>query len=261
MEIKVNKTKISQFLTNYDIGDLLKFTEIKEGLINKIFLIETRQGKFILKIAIEHSPEMVNYEIELLNHLQDLPVPKPIQTKHKKYVADYDNFKAFIYEYLPGEHVTDISTSILKSISQFLANMHRQTEDFISSVKKYETLSFSEKSIKEIINRSKNIKDKASLEALKYIEENIFKYLPSADLPQGAIHVDIKSENLLFKKNELTGVVDFDNAFDGPLILDLAVAFKWFCFRQGEFQIKDARIFCRTYQKIRPLTSLEKQSL
>ena len=47
---KINKKDLSLFIKQYDIGKLLKFKGIKQGIENTNYLIQTSSNKFILTI-------------------------------------------------------------------------------------------------------------------------------------------------------------------------------------------------------------------
>ena len=81
-------------------------------------------------------------------------------------------------------------------------------------------------------------------------------------LPQGIIHGDFDKSNIKFKDDNLTGILDFDDATYTFLIYDLgAVLLYWTRFYVKEFDYKKARQIVRIYDKYRPLSTLEKKHL
>jgi len=260
--MKITKAQLAQFLNQYNVGALLNFQKIELGLMNKILLIETDSGKYILKILIQNnSGNKLNYELDLLNFLKDLPTPRPIIRKDLKYWSFFGKNKAFLMEYMPGEHKKVITNNDLKSIGVFLGKMHNQTARFRSSIKRLETLSHSSTSLNKIYRTCSNIKDTKTSNALKYIQGNINTYLPPKELPIGAIHSDFKQENCLFKKNILSGVVDFDNSYIAPLIIDLANTIIWFCAKGSELDTKKTITIIEAYQTARKMSKNEKAYL
>ncbi|PIR82998.1 hypothetical protein COU19_02955 [Candidatus Kaiserbacteria bacterium CG10_big_fil_rev_8_21_14_0_10_56_12] len=75
------------------------------------------------------------------------------------------------------------------------------------------------------------------------------------------MHIDLKPENTLFVRGRLSGVVDFDNPYTGPLILDLANTLMWFCSSKGVFDVARARTICRAFVSKRIPTPAEKAAL
>ncbi len=138
MQILINRKNISKFLDHYDMGRLLEYEKIKFGFANKIIKIKTTKGSFILKIAVRNNPYKVKYEVDLLNFIKNLPVPKPIKAKNRKYLLQYGSNKAFIYKFIPGQAIHEFDNLALKDIGRFLARYHLQALNFRSSIKRFE---------------------------------------------------------------------------------------------------------------------------
>ena len=47
---KITHQQIVSHLSNYSIGELVSFAEIVEGIDNSNFILETKNGKYILTI-------------------------------------------------------------------------------------------------------------------------------------------------------------------------------------------------------------------
>jgi len=60
---------------------------------------------------------------------------------------------------------------------------------------------------------------------------------------------------------EKSGVIDFDNAYRGPLLLDLAKSMVWFGLDRNHFSVKNARDIYRGYVSSQKLTMLEYKEL
>ena len=59
----------------------------------------------------------------------------------------------------------------------------------------------------------------------------------------------------------LTYIVDFDNGYVGPLILDLGKAIMFFASDKKKFDARKANLMIREYNKIRKLNKLEQKEL
>ena len=81
------------------------------------------------------------------------------------------------------------------------------------------------------------------------------------NLPSGPIHVDIKPENVLVNKGEVTGVLDFDNTYIGPYIIDIGKTIFWFCIKQGKLNKQLFSQFIKSYEQKRRLTPIERKFL
>ncbi|HET9915567.1 MAG TPA: homoserine kinase, partial [Candidatus Binatia bacterium] len=74
------------------------------------------------------------------------------------------------------------------------------------------------------------------------------------NLPKGIIHGDLFPDNVKFKGNRLTGVMDFEASCRGKLIYDLATAVNALCFVDGRYQIDRFEALIAGYESLRPLS-------
>ena len=198
---------------------------------NVLLKVETSEGKFIIK-SYDEFPKQ---EVELLNFLKIIKVPKLIDWNDNK----------LIYKYIEGEHKTRITNNELKDIAKEIARLHKQTKN--KKLKEYNYL----KEAKKI-----KIKNPIKKEILKRLK----KYSFSINLPKGIVHGDIRAQNLLFYKNKFNGIIDFDKIKYTNLIYDLAdLVFYWSFFpKQNKENI---RLIIDAYESIRELTKNEKKYL
>jgi len=92
---------------------------------------------------------------------------------------------------------------------------------------------------------------------IDYLVAIIKSFRLPAGLLQGAMHIDIKPENLFFIGRRLSGVVDFDNSYTGSLLLDLANTIIGICARSGRLDFVKAKILLQSYQRRRRLSKKE----
>jgi len=259
---KVTRAELQQHLSKYfNLGDILSHQKLKKGYANSLYRVKTTKGDFVVKIAVRHNSEKLNYEIKLLNILHDLPIPKLIRTKNNEYFSDYKGHRTLVYPFLSGEEKKKFSKGMLFQVGEFLGELHLQTKGFVSPVKRIDYYEVSSIRIKRVVRESRNQKDIKIKDALQYVKENALKYKLPTSLPKGAMHIDLKPENTLFTGNHLTGVVDFDNSYNGPLIFDLADTLMWFCSRRGRFDMEDAKKVYQGYQSARKLNAQESSLL
>ena len=107
------------------------------------------------------------------------------------------------------------------------------------------------------------ISPRLNIEDLVLLEENLrLQQLTSFDsLPTGVVHADLFRDNALFEGFELSGIIDFYYAHNGPLIYDLAVTITDWCFNaRGEFAKPEACALIDAYQEIRSISNDERAS-
>ncbi|MFA6098041.1 MAG: phosphotransferase [Patescibacteria group bacterium] len=261
MAIEMRKTRIVNLLKKYRFGAIVGFYRIKKGFANTVIDLSTTAGRYILKIAERNNPVRVRYEVALLNFIRGLPTPRPIAASNGNFLNNYNKTnKAFIYKYLPGRFAGELTPARLRAAGIFLGKLHKQTRRFHSPIKRMEFYNITPQNLKATIKRIRRGRHQEVVHHLPYLEQNILKYVPSKKLPAGAMHIDFKPENALFTGQKLTGVVDFDNSYNGPLVLDLANTIMWFCSKNGRFNLKAALIIFRSYQSVRALNQSEKRN-
>ena len=77
---KLSEKELKEFFTKYDLGNLLNYKEIKEGIENTNYFIQTEKGKFILTLYEKRVDEKdLPFFISLMKNLFDnnFPSPKP----------------------------------------------------------------------------------------------------------------------------------------------------------------------------------------
>lgn len=255
------KSQIQKFIQNYPIGELVSFRRLTKGFANKLYHLKTTKGDYILKLAVRNNPYRVRYEMDLLNFIKNLPTPKLIKSRSGHYLKNLSGHKTMIYHYLSGAQKINFSPAMLKQVGEFLGKLHQQTKNFHSPVKRLEFYNISPTKFRSMINTTKSVREQKIGQAIVYVEQNMPKYFLPKSLPQGAMHIDLKPENTLFNGQRLTGVVDFDNSYNGPLLLDLAKALVWFGTSQAKFVAKKAGLILAGYSKHIKLNRQEKNNL
>jgi homoserine kinase type II len=83
----INADELAAFLDRYDIGELLSYKGIAEGVENSNFLVHTQRGYFILtlyekRVAVADLP----FFLSLMGHLaaRGINCPQPVVTREGK---------------------------------------------------------------------------------------------------------------------------------------------------------------------------------
>src|SRR3990170_2232588 len=97
--------ELTAFLAGYDIGELLSYKGIAEGVENSNFLVHTSQGYFILTLYEKRvHPEDLPFFLHLLEHLaaRGLSCPQPVKTKTGEMLGRLAGRPAAIITFLDG---------------------------------------------------------------------------------------------------------------------------------------------------------------
>jgi len=74
---------------------------------------------------------------------------------------------------------------------------------------------------------------------------------------EGIIHGDLFADNLLFRGEKLTAVLDFEAACRGKFIFDIATAVNALCFVDGGYSLDRFRYLLHGYESVRTLSLAE----
>ena len=82
------------------------------------------------------------------------------------------------------------------------------------------------------------------------------------DLPQGVIHADLFPDNVFFRGDKVSGLIDFYFACNDALAYDLAICLNAWCFENdGAFNVTKARLLLGSYRAGRNLVPAEFDAL
>jgi len=88
---KLSEKELKEFFSKYNLGELLNYKEIKEGIENTNYFIQTEKGKFILTLYEKRVEEKdLPFFISLMRNLFDknFPSPEPIVNKNGNYISE-----------------------------------------------------------------------------------------------------------------------------------------------------------------------------
>lgn len=222
---QVSAEAAERLLAQYDVGRLVSLKGIAEGVENSNYLLETDRGRFILTLYESRvDPADLPYFHNLLAHLHDAgcPVPRFIDDKDGRWLQDLLGKKACLIEFLSGISVSEPTPVQADAVGKSLAQMHHAVANF-GEVKPNPLGLQSWKALFERCDRSAaeklapGLADDIAREC-DWLEANW-----PTNLPQNAVHTDLFPDNVLFRGNEVGGLIDFYFACTDFRAFDLAV--------------------------------------
>ncbi len=255
----MNRMDVQQVMAAAHLGLVRRVIQFTKGERNITFHVITGRGEYCLRVYREKTPREFGFELALLNDIRGLPAPR-LHRFGSRWWTRIDGHYAVVYDYIPGNQRTKFTTRQLEDVGEFLGRFHRRTRVFWWSGTRKKYYDISDRRIERIV-RLAQTRRVPFLEHLPYMAEELRKWRLNPRLPNGPIHVDVKPENVLFESGRLSGVIDFDNSYLGPLMLDLATSMVWFGLSGHTFDLAQAAAVYRGYRRKRRLTSLEYQEL
>jgi homoserine kinase type II len=256
--------ELAEFLSGYDIGELLSYKGIAEGVENSNFLLHTRAGTFILtlyekRVARNDLPFFLN----LMTHLASRGIicPQPLKNKNGEALGTLAGRPAAIINFLEGVWPRKPNAAQCAGVGQALARMHLAGRDFPMSRPNALSVSGWRPLFDSAAPRADELQHglRAFLATeLDHLENNIWPQ----NLPQGVIHADLFPDNVFFLGERLSGLIDFTFACNDILAYDVAICLNAWCFESDHsFNVTKARAFLNAYSRERKLSGAEQEAL
>ena len=263
---KLSKNELVEFFSKYNLGKLLNYKGIKEGIENTNYFIQTEKGKFILTLYEKRTEEKdLPFFISLMRNLFDkkFPSPEPIINKNGNYISQILKKNAAVVSFLEGNAKKNLSPNNCYQVGISAAKLHLITKNLTG--KRENKLSVN--SWREIYNKIKKDCSKIDKNLPEIIEKNlneIEKNWPK-NIPMGIIHADLFPDNIFFKNDKLSGIIDYYFSCFDFYAFEIAICLNALCFEGTKenlsFNVTKAKKFIDGYSSIRKLAIEEKNSL
>ena len=263
---KINSKDINNIEKNYNIGKIKSFTGIKKGIENTNYLLKTKNKRFILTLFEKRVQKKdLPFFMNLMDKLNKYKIncPKPQKNKKGGFIIKIKNKTASIVSFVEGKDKLKLNPKNCYEIGKNIAKFHRVSK----KIKLYRKNSLSLKEWPKILDKIGN-KSKLINPNLNSLMKNNYMKIKNKwpkDLPSGIIHADLFIDNIFFKKNKLSGYIDFYFACNDFLMYEIAICINALCFDKKNkkfiFNKKKSKNLIRGYSKIRSFSSKEKKSL
>jgi homoserine kinase type II len=259
----VSADDLTRFLSVYDIGELLFYKGIAEGVENSNFLVHTSAGNFILTLYEKRVAEDdLPFFLGLMEHLAErgITCPQPVKNRQGGVLGKIAGRPAAIVTFLDGLWIRRPSPSHCSAVGEALARLHLAGADF--KPKRANALSI--ESWRPLYEHATVRGDSVRQGLCSEIEmelDALEKSWPRR-LPQGVIHADLFPDNVFFLGNKLSGLIDFYFACTDTLAYDVAVCLNAWCFESDHsYNVTKGRSLLNAYGKVRALSEAERNAL
>ena len=263
---KLSENNLKDFFSKYNLGKLLKFQGIQEGIENSNYFVKTDSGKFILTVYEKRVEEKdLPFFMGLMKNIfnENFPSPEPIINKNGNYITEIFGKKAAVVSFLEGASKKNLTPDNCHEVGIYTAKLHMITKNL--NIKRTNRLSVN--SWRLIYRKIQRDCSKIYPDLTKIIERNleVIEDKWPKNIPRGIIHADLFPDNIFFKGNKLTGIIDFYFSCYDFYALEIAICLNALCFEGKNenlsFNVTKAKKFIDGYSSIRKLTEEEKESL
>tara|TARA_B100000029_G_scaffold189103_1_gene186867 strand:- start:907 stop:1875 length:969 start_codon:yes stop_codon:yes gene_type:complete len=263
---KLSKNDLENFFSKYNLGKLVNYKEIEEGIENTNYFIKTEKGQFVLTLYEKRvEGKDLPFFIGLMRNLFDkkFPAPEPVINKNGNYISEINGKKAAVVSFVKGSIKKILNPNHCYEVGLYTGKLHLITKDLPG--KRNNVLSVN--SWRKIYNKVRNDCEKIHPNLTKVIEKNleIIENKWPKELPSGIIHADLFPDNIFFDGEKLTGIIDYYFSCNDFYAFEIAICLNALCFEGRNenlsFNVTKAKKFIDGYSSVRKLSNEEKDSL
>ena len=255
----VTTDDLSNFLSGYDIGDLLSYKGIAEGVENSNFLVHTSRGHFILTLYEKRVAEAdLPFFIALMEHLagRGINCPQPVKNRGGGMLGRIADRPAAIVTFLDGLWIRRPGPGHCAAVGEALAHLHLAGGDFRMRRENALSLQAWRPLYEQAGPRGDSVKPGLCEEISR--ELNVLERNWPKGLPDGVIHADLFPDNVFFLGDRLSGLIDFYFACTDTLAFDVAVCLNAWCFEADHaYNVTKGRALLKSYARVRELGAEE----
>jgi homoserine kinase type II len=259
----VSTEDLSQFLADYDLGELLSYKGIAEGVENSNFLLQTRSGRYILTLYEKRvAAGDVPFFLALMEHLstRGITCPQPVKNRHGEALGTLCGRPAAIVTFLDGMWMRRPEAKHCAAVGEALARMHLAGADFPRRRRNALSVEGWRPLFEQAAERADSVHH--GLRAAIDLELTQLERTWPRDLPQGVIHADLFPDNVFFLGDKLSGLIDFYFACTDTLAYDVAICLNAWCFEPDHsYNVTKGRALLLCYTATRPLSGAELAAL
>jgi homoserine kinase type II len=260
---EVPDDELAQFIASYDLGALLSYKGIAEGVENTNYLVHTEKGPFFLTLYEKRvDPADLPFFLGLLEHLAQagLNCPTPVHDAKGRVLRTLTGRPAALVTFLEGVWIRRPQAHHCAALGQAMARLHLAGQSF--QLQRTNALGLS--GWRPLYARFAARADEIAPGLAAAIEqelEHLEKGWPVA-LPLGVVHADLFPDNVFFLGDTLSGLIDFYFACNDALAYDVAIALNAWCFETDHsFNVTKGQALLKGYQSVRALEPLEREAL
>lgn len=272
---EVEDDALSAFLREYDIGTLVAFRGIAEGVENSNFVLRTAstdgtQHDFILTLYEKRvNPGDLPWFLGLMRHLatQGVSCPLPVEGRDGDALRQLAGRPAAITTFLEGVWPRHVQATHCAPLGAALAQLHLAGTGYAPTREN----GLGPAAWRPLLEATRNsVGAEAAFPGLTAeLDQALERILPNwpglngtPDLPRGHIHADLFPDNVFFLNGQISGLIDFYFACTDLLAYDIAICLNAWCFEDdGTFNVTCARRLLEGYESIRPLSADERNAM
>lgn len=260
---EVSDEDLARFIESYGLGELLSCKGIAEGVENTNYLVQTSEGRFILTLYEKRvQRDDLPFFLGLMEHLAKAGIncPTPVRDRTGVMLRELAGRPAALVTFLDGIWIRRPRPEHCLAVGEALARLHLAGQSYPM----HRENALGPAGWTSLFRRFEDRADEVAPGLRDEIRRELDDLLPAwpKDLPAGIIHADLFPDNVFFRGNELSGLIDFYFACNDFFAYDVAVCLNAWCFEADyAFNITKGRALLKGYRAVRELQPAERDAL
>ena len=218
-----------QLLAGYPVGEVRAVSGIAAGTVQSNYLVETGKGRFVLRLYENRIMQQVAYEAALLRELAARNFPTPVLIEPPDGIIRSTNGKPYcLFAFAEGEHCGAWNARREESLVQTMAELGGITRALHLPGEK-ERITYEPVCMEKLVREKAECSgtENAACKFRWYRQQLASLELPD-DLTKGICHGDYDWSNILFRGDQVSALLDFDDANFTWLLFDFAASTDFF---------------------------------
>lgn len=259
----ITETDLAAFIGDYDIGSLLSYRGIAEGVENSNFMLHTTGGQFILTLYEKRvDPGDLPFFLGIMDHLaaKGINCPLPVHRRDGTIISQLAGRPAAIVTFLEGMWMRRPTATHCRAVGAALAAMHVAGDGFQLTRKN----ALSVNGWRPLWDAARPRADTVEIGLAGEVEADLRELEANwpTKLPSGVCHADLFPDNVFFLADKLSGLIDFYFACNDLFAYDLSVCLNAWCFeKDNAYNLTKGSALLEGYQSVRRLSDEEISAL
>jgi homoserine kinase type II len=275
---RISSDDLAELTKGFDLGDIVAWHHLADGLMNVNWRLDTLAGAFALKRVTDVPLDRLRRNLDVLPALAEagIPVVAPVTASSGGVVVEVGGSGYCLFRWAPGAHIrgVDLSHAQVRRLGAALAELHlalRHTAEtgFLPSAP--DTVTAEVDTPKRAAEKADRLAssarargtgdpfDRIVLDALAERQALLAEHAPlrpEGDVPAGPhgwTHGDFQYRNLLWADGELTAVLDWDRLGVRPYADEVVRTAQVQFGVDGVFDLERVLAFVSGYRSVIPL--------
>ncbi len=253
--LELGKNDIFALADQYGLT-LQEFTPIEGGAGNTSYLLQSRQGEFVLTLFDDKSRSEVEKlgRLLLLLEKHHFPATPLVSTVQGGITVMHADKPVMVKQYVSGDVCRDLDIAMLSQAGAKMAALHQLAvpHQLLEPNHAYGLQLF-----ESVIGANIDTRYESWLAGqIAYLTRKI-----PTDAPRGFIHGDLFYDNLLFDGDQFRAIIDFEEACYYYKAFDLGMGVVGMCSDETTIAHAKARALVSGYQSVRKLEEVEMMTL